>query len=206
MTTAGDITPADSVPKDHGRATGRDPPGGVCPHDRRTTGSEEIGAVVVSARGGPAGLISERDLITILASGGDPDTHQAADVMTADLMAAQPGDSIASVGRLMLDAGVRHVVVRDGDSVVGLVSIRDVLAILLGSTDARRRRRLPMVGSGADLAGTAPRDGLATVGEWRAGEIQATGTTGRHLTWTFDMPSAPSGAGQLSTHARSLVA
>jgi CBS domain-containing protein len=93
--------------------------------------------VVVNARGGPAGLISERDLITILASGGDLDTHQAADVMTADLVAAQPGDSIASVGRLMLDAKVRHVVIRDGDSVVGLVSIRDVLAVLLASINAR---------------------------------------------------------------------
>jgi CBS domain-containing protein len=60
----------------------------------------------------------------------------------------------------MPDAGVRHVVVRDGDSVVGLVSIRDVLAVLLGSTDARRRRRLPMVGSGADLAETARRSGV----------------------------------------------
>ena len=57
--------------------------------------------------------------------------------MTADLVAAHPGDSIASVGQLMLDAGVRHVVIREGDSVVGLVSIRDVLAVLLASTDAR---------------------------------------------------------------------
>jgi CBS domain-containing protein len=32
---------------------------------------------------------------------------------------------------MMLDAGVRHVVVRDGETVIGLVSIRDVLAVLL---------------------------------------------------------------------------
>jgi hypothetical protein len=31
----------------------------------------------------------------------------------------------------MLDAGVRHIVIRDDDTVVGLVSIRDVLAVLL---------------------------------------------------------------------------
>ena len=49
--------------------------------------------------------VSERDLITVLASGGDLDTHQAADIMTADLVAAQPGDSIASVGRSCLTPG-----------------------------------------------------------------------------------------------------
>jgi CBS domain-containing protein len=99
--------------------------------------ADEVGTVLVSAPGRPAGLISERDLVTILASGGDLDNRQAADIMTTDLVAAEPGDSIASVGRLMREAGVRHIVVRDGDAVVGLVSIRDVLAVLLASVDPR---------------------------------------------------------------------
>ncbi|MGH4008333.1 MAG: CBS domain-containing protein [Pseudonocardiaceae bacterium] len=99
--------------------------------------ADEIGAVLVRVPGGPVGLISERDLVTVLVGGGDFDTQQAADIMTADLVTAQPRDSIAFVGRLMLDTGVRHVVVHENDAVVGLVSIRDVLAVLLGSTDAR---------------------------------------------------------------------
>jgi CBS domain-containing protein len=52
--------------------------------------------------------------------------------MTSDQVTAKPTDSIASVGRLMLDAAVRHIVIREDDTVVGLVSIRDVLAVLLG--------------------------------------------------------------------------
>jgi CBS domain-containing protein len=99
--------------------------------------ADEIGAVLVRVPGGPGGLISERDLVTVLVSGGDLDGQQAADVMSTGLVAARPQDSIASVGRLMLDAGVRHVVVREGKAVVGLVSIRDVLAVLLASADAR---------------------------------------------------------------------
>lgn len=82
------------------------------------------------------GLISERDLVNALVGGEDFDTQQAADIATTDLVTAQSGDSIASVGQLMLNAGVRHIAVRDGDTVVGLVSIRDVLAVLLASTQA----------------------------------------------------------------------
>jgi CBS domain-containing protein len=36
----------------------------------------------------------------------------------------------------MLDSGVRHIVVSDGDAVVGLVLIRDVLAVLLANANA----------------------------------------------------------------------
>jgi CBS domain-containing protein len=93
--------------------------------------ANEIGVLVVRTSGGPVGLISERDIVTVLATGGDLDKQQAVDVMTSDLVTAKPTDSIASVGRLMLDAGVRHIVIRE-DTVVGLVSIRDVLAVLLG--------------------------------------------------------------------------
>jgi CBS domain-containing protein len=99
--------------------------------------ADEIGTILVRVPGRPGGLISERDLVTVLAGGGDLDTRQAADIMTTDVVAAEPGDSIASVGRLMRDAGVRHIVVRDGNAVVGLVSIRDVLAVLLASVDPR---------------------------------------------------------------------
>lgn len=57
--------------------------------------------------------------------------------MSTELVAADPGDSIAEVGALMLDAGVRHVVVRSGEQVLGVVSIRDVLHALLAERTAR---------------------------------------------------------------------
>ena len=65
------------------------------------------------------------------ADGDDLDKCQALDIMTADLVTAAPDDTIASVGVLMRDAGVRHVPVAVGGTVVGVVSIRDVLAVLL---------------------------------------------------------------------------
>jgi CBS domain-containing protein len=97
--------------------------------------ADEVGAVLVGDGRHTVGLISERDLVTVFASGGDIDSDQALDIMTSELLAAGPDDSIAVVGRMMLDGGVRHIVVRDGTQVIGLVSIRDVLAVLLPDGD-----------------------------------------------------------------------
>lgn len=96
----------------------------------------EIGAVLVVAAGAPTGLVSERDIVTVAASGGDLAREQAGDVMTTDLVTAAPGDSIAEVAALMRDAGVRHVPVRAGETYVGMVSVRDVLEVLLAAAAA----------------------------------------------------------------------
>ncbi|HXV94100.1 MAG TPA: CBS domain-containing protein [Pseudonocardia sp.] len=94
--------------------------------------ADEIGAVLVTDVHGPVGVLSERDLVAIVASGRDPDAVQAGDAMTTELVWAGPDDSVRRVGMLMRDAGVRHVPVGDGREVVGVVSVRDVLAVLLG--------------------------------------------------------------------------
>lgn len=100
----------------------------------RVLTDDEIGAVLVESPGGPIGLVSERDLVGAVAAGDDLDDRQVADLMITDLVTARPGDTIRSVAALMDDAGVRHILVVDGVAVVGLVSVRDVLTVLLRST------------------------------------------------------------------------
>lgn len=97
----------------------------------------DIGAVVVDSPGTPVGVISERDIVAVVANGGDVGAVQAGEVMTGDLVVATPQDSIESVGRLMLDAGVRHVPIRDNGDLVGLVSMRDLLWVLLAPEHER---------------------------------------------------------------------
>lgn len=91
----------------------------------------EIGAVLVRARGTVVGLVSERDLVAVVASGGDVESVQAAEVMSTELITVGAGTSIAATGEAMLEAGVRHVLVDRDTGIVGVVSIRDVLAVLL---------------------------------------------------------------------------
>ncbi|SHK75141.1 CBS domain-containing protein [Pseudonocardia thermophila] len=93
--------------------------------------ADEIGAVLVGGPMGPIGVLSERDVVTLVAMGADLDNEQAQAVMTTDLVSADVHDSIADVGRQMIENRVRHVVVRKDDRIVGIVSMRDVLDALL---------------------------------------------------------------------------
>ncbi len=94
--------------------------------------ADEVGVVLVDDPRGVIGLVSERDLVNVLAAGNDPEEVTAAEAMTTDLVWAAPGTSIREVGELMLEAGIRHVPVGDGREAIGVVSIRDVLAVMLG--------------------------------------------------------------------------
>lgn len=92
--------------------------------------ADEVGAVLVTG-GGPVGLLSERDVLTLVANGTDAESTQAGDVMTSDVIWARPDDRIGAVAELMIDAAVRHVPVGDGHHVLGIVSLRDVVSVLV---------------------------------------------------------------------------
>jgi CBS domain-containing protein len=93
--------------------------------------ANDIGAVLVRSPGGPIGIVSERDIVSAAAMGLDLEVEQVNNAMSVDLVTAPATASIAAVGRLMVESGVRHVIVRDGSRAIGLVSIRDVLDALL---------------------------------------------------------------------------
>jgi CBS domain-containing protein len=97
--------------------------------------ADEVGVVLVSSGRAPVGLLSERDLVAVAAAGDDLAVVQAGEAMTADLTWAPPGTSIREVGLLMIEAGVRHVPIGDGRVAAGVVSVRDVLAVLLSATE-----------------------------------------------------------------------
>jgi len=96
--------------------------------------ADEVGAVLVDGPHGTVGIVSERDVVVLVATGGDPDGNQVRDVMATDLVWADTQDTIRAVSRRMPDAAVRHIPVRDAsDHVVGIVSARDVLALFADS-------------------------------------------------------------------------
>jgi CBS domain-containing protein len=99
----------------------------------------EIGALVVMSGGTPMGIISERDVVHALAAGGDPDEVWASDVIALDTIWAKPSDPVSHVATLMRDGEVRHIPVRVRDTVVGMVSVRDVLKVLLTSPQLSAR-------------------------------------------------------------------
>jgi CBS domain-containing protein len=96
-----------------------------------------IGAVIVGTTKRAVGILSERDIVTALASGADPDEATAARAMSHEVVSVHPGDVIYDAAVDMLDLGIRHVPVLDEHgTVLGMVSVRDLLRpLLLGALD-----------------------------------------------------------------------
>jgi CBS domain-containing protein len=98
----------------------------------------DVGAVVVRRADGSAGIVSERDIARALAADADPDWVWAADVMAEDIVIAELDEPIVDVALRMIEENVRHVVITDRDAVVGVVSMRDLLPVLVDEvTDLR---------------------------------------------------------------------
>ena len=91
--------------------------------------AKRIGAVVVTdADGEICGIISERDLACGLADrGADLLGMRVGDVMTREISTCSPDDGIDRLMRQMTEGRFRHLpVVQDG-SMIGIISIGDVV-------------------------------------------------------------------------------
>ncbi len=73
------------------------------------------------------GIISERDLLRAFAL-GTPHDSPVAESMTRHVLTAGPEKTIPEALAIMIDGRFRHLPVVDGGRVVGIVSIRDLLA------------------------------------------------------------------------------
>lgn len=92
--------------------------------------ANEIGAVAVTRHESVIGLVSERDLVAAMARGVAWDTTTAADVMSTELLTIGPKETIATAAERANAALVRHLPVLADRTIVGFVSVRDLLAVL----------------------------------------------------------------------------
>jgi len=88
------------------------------------------GAAIVHGANGATNIVTDRDLVRALADGADPDTVWAADVASTHLVAVASDAIVADALRQMSQEGIRHVPVRSGGDVVGLVTAEDLLDVL----------------------------------------------------------------------------
>jgi CBS domain-containing protein len=90
----------------------------------------DIGAALVRSASGSIRMVSERDVARALADDVDPDNVWSADVASAGLVTADVRDRILQVAFRMLDENIRHVAIERDGEVIGVVSSRDVFAVL----------------------------------------------------------------------------
>lgn len=103
-------------------------------------GAEELGALLVLRHDAPVGIISERDVISHLAQDGDPAHLLVGEVMSGELVTVTTETTIEDAARVMATADIRHLPVTRDAEFVGMVSSRDVMAVLSGAQDALHQR------------------------------------------------------------------
>jgi CBS domain-containing protein len=91
-----------------------------------------VGSAVVLKDGKPAGIITDRDALRVIARGGDIASLSVGDFVTRGLKTVPPTLELQEAARVMRDKGFRHlVVVDDTDQLVGVFSMRDLVVGLL---------------------------------------------------------------------------
>ncbi len=92
--------------------------------------TKEIGSLIVVLDGRPAGIITERDIVTKVAAPGlAPRDVKVKDVMSAPVVAIHPHAEVAEAARVMSDRKIRRLAVVDNGKLVGVITENDILQI-----------------------------------------------------------------------------
>jgi CBS domain-containing protein len=96
----------------------------------------DVGAALVTEGERLVGIVTERDVLRAVAKGIGEETT-AADWMTADPDTMTPDESTEHAAVLMIHGGFRHMPLMEGDQVVGMLSIRDLMRVVLDDSAPR---------------------------------------------------------------------
>lgn len=115
-----------------------------------TLAEKRIGCIVVTTDGGAlAGILSERDVVRVLAQqGGDVLDEPVSALMTAKVVTCSPSQTIADVMEMMTQGRFRHVPVLEEGRLAGMVSIGDVVKFRLEETEEEVRQLSAYVAGG----------------------------------------------------------
>lgn len=110
----------------------------------------KIGAVVVRGDDGQVcGVLSERDVTAQLARLGDGVlTEPVSDCMTRRVITALPEDSLDHLMELMTDRRIRHIPIVADDTLLGIVSIGDVVKYKIAEAEAEARAMHSYIAAG----------------------------------------------------------
>ncbi len=74
-----------------------------------------------------AGIVTSRDVLSLVADGRDPGTTPVAEGFTPEATAARPDWTLDRAAETMIERRFRHLVVAEGSRTVGVVSLRDIV-------------------------------------------------------------------------------
>ncbi len=92
---------------------------------------EGVGSVAVCDSGRLVGIFTERDVLSLAGDGTDLEAVKIGDVMTREPLTVDVGVPVLDAARLMGERKIRHLPVVEGDHLLGMVGIRDILGSLV---------------------------------------------------------------------------
>ena len=93
---------------------------------------KEIGALVVLQDSKPVGLFTERDYArNLILKGRTSKQTRVSEVMSSHVVVAHPEQSIEECMAIMTEKRVRHLPVMQGDALIGIISIGDLVKAII---------------------------------------------------------------------------
>jgi len=90
--------------------------------------NENIGSLVVEENGKYLGIVTERDYSRkVILKGKHSDETKVSEIMSTNLPRVTPSDTIDYCMEIMSDKNIRYMPVFDGDEMVGIISMSDVV-------------------------------------------------------------------------------
>jgi CBS domain-containing protein len=90
-----------------------------------------IGSVAVRDAGRIVGLVTERDLMRAVCVLGRDPGRPIREAMRREIPSVQPSATEAEVASVMRDHTTRHLLVEEGTEVVGVISMRDIIQLMI---------------------------------------------------------------------------
>ena len=99
--------------------------------------TRRVGALVVLDAERVVGIVSERDIVRLVAEGGAEALGKPVSTcMTKDVLYAEPGETVDSLLTRMTDRRIRHLPVCKSERLVGIVSIGDLVKSKISEVEA----------------------------------------------------------------------
>jgi CBS domain-containing protein len=94
----------------------------------RLMADKSVGALIVMEGGRIAGILSERDYARkVILHGKSSRDIQVRDIMTGKVITVHPGQTVEECMALMTDKRIRHLPVTEGERLIGVLSIGDLV-------------------------------------------------------------------------------
>jgi CBS domain-containing protein len=105
-----------------------------------------IGALLVMDRGSLVGIVTERDIVKNTAGERAMKDIVIKEAMSANLLVVKPGDDLDYVMAIMIQNNIRHLPVVEESGLLGLLSMRDVVRVLVKNLKAENHYLKDFIG------------------------------------------------------------